>query len=164
MDEPVGALVRPREGALELQPQVEDSSFHFDPDEVTKAARDFGLVRFSGQHLLASKTLGEAIKQMGAIRVGRSYLLSAADHTAEALAECTRIVSNTDDTRLQTQLLGFKSQLVRTLGDVGNSLIKSAEVDESNGASKPNSARAPRPGAQVPVVFQQQINVKPTGG
>jgi hypothetical protein len=153
-----GALVPIYDGELEIQPAVRDSLLGFDAAEFTEAAKEMGLRKFSAKGLLASGQLGTAIKQVGAIKVGRAFVLMAVDSAQHAVAQCDAILDVSTDDKLKAQLVGFKAQLIKHQLEGGASLIKSAEVDESDDA-KTQSPRAPGRGSQVPVIHAQTAHV-----
>lgn len=155
--------IPPDDVALPEQPMPTPESLGLSSEGIKRAAKEMGLHAVTVEKLMASYTLGKAIKQVGALKIGRSILLSANEHSQSAIEQCDKIVDRTTDPALALSALEVKQSFVRVQADVGAKFINSVEVDGSDDAGPASKIRAFEPGqAAGPVVIAQQAVVNHT--
>lgn len=151
----------PPEGAdLPKQELCSPDALQLDVAGVDEAAKAMGLYPVKARKLMAAYTLGKAIKQVGALKIGRTILLAAATNAQQSIESCDDIIENSEDEALILHALDTKQKLIRSQADVGSKFIKSVEVDGSDDAKPQSKIRAFEPGqAAGPVVIAQQAVV-----
>jgi hypothetical protein len=162
MDESVGQIIDVPPGAVPaVNPSFVPDVLDLDYAGVREAAKKLGMVSFDEKSLLASHTLGKAMKQVGAIKIGRTILLRAADHAQEGIEQANSIIDNSTDDELKASVLTAKSAMIKAQVDAGDKFIRSAEIDASDDAENKGLGFKPF-GTRQPVVVAQQAVVNAT--
>ena len=158
MDESVTALpVIPKGAQLAAPPSFTPDRLDLDYEGVREAAKQLGMASFDEKSLLASHTLGVAMKKVGAIKLGRTLLLRAADHANDGIEQANEIIETSTDDELKASVLSAKAAMIKAQVDAGEKFIRSAEVDASDDAdSKPQGFKPFVVGQRV-VVAQQAV-------
>lgn len=156
MGEPIDISTVPPAPAPDFIPDKLD----LDLSGVKKAAEQLGMVSFDERSLMASHTLGTALKKIGVLKMGRTILLRAADHAQEGIRQADAIIDSSSDEELKAAVLNAKSSMIKAQVDCGDKFIRSAEIDASDDADskpprfKPFGARQPT----VVVAHQAVVN------
>lgn len=153
-----GAIVPTFDPTDDLQVAVSEDTLGIDRRVVEQAAKDFGLKRLNLSGLAAAASMGDAVKKLGALKIGRSIVLLSADRALDGVQDCDTFLETAADEKQKASVLGVKAQLLKIAVQSGTSLIDSASVDQTDDAKSPG-ARAPSRGHQVPVVFAQTANI-----
>lgn len=153
-----GAIIPAFENADDLQVAVPDDVLGLDRRVVERAAGDLGLKRLNLSGLAAAASMGDTVKKLGALKIGRSIVLLSADRALDGVTDCDDFLTVAKDEKQRASVLGVKAQLLKIAVQSGEALIDSASVDQSDDA-KPPGAKAPSRGHQVPVIFAQTANV-----
>lgn len=158
-------LPLPPEGVkLPVQPPPDPAPLKLDTAGIEAAAKRLGMWTMKADKLAACYSLGKAIKEVGALKIGRTILLAAAANSQESIDKCDEIIDRTTDDALALTALQVKRQYVKSQADVGSKFIESVEVDGSDDAGKQGKVRPFEPGMQAgPVVIAQQavVNTQP---
>src|SRR5262245_58027900 len=79
--------------------------FPLSPQVFDEACRELGYTKISARTMMANATVGEAIKKLGVVKLGRSTLLLANDSLDSMISYCGELLgkaSTTDELRLET--------------------------------------------------------------
>lgn len=136
----------PQDTLIPPQPSVTPDDLKLDKAGIEAAAKKLGLTGLKADKLAASYTLGKALKQIGAIKIGRTMLYASATHAQEAMDYCKNILDGSADLELSVNALGIMQKLISTEADVGYKLVKSVEVDGSDDAENGTRLRSFSPG------------------
>lgn len=137
----------------------------FRPSAISKrqaeaAARALGLSVVKIKRLAASKELGAWVSQLGVVKIGRTMLAMTADQLQETIAQCDKFLAEEGtDPELRAQVIQTKKELLGQYITVANSMIKSAQVDASDGADASLSAMPFMPGQIVIPATNAQVNL-----
>lgn len=163
MDKPV-TLPSTKIASAEMVPPAANPSFvpdklNLDYDGVKRAAAKLGMVSFDEQSLAASHLLGTEMKKVGAIKIGRTILLRAADHAQEGIRQADVLIDTSTDEELKAHVLGAKASMIKAQVECGEKFIRSAEVDASDDAdSKPSGFKPFEPRHPVVIANQAVVN------
>lgn len=154
MDEPV--IEVPTSVVPAQTPDFTPDRLDLDYAGVREAAKSLGMVSFDERSLIASHTLGKAMKKVGAIKIGRTLLIRAAEHANDGIEQANNIIETTTDDELKASVLTAKSAMIKAQVEAGEKFIRSAEIDSSDDAE--NKALGFKPfGARQVVVAQQAV-------
>lgn len=124
------------------------------------AAKALGLSVVKIARLGASKELGAFISQLGVVKIGRTMLATTAEQLQETIVQCDKFLESDDtDPELRAQVIQTKKELLGQYITVANSMIKSAQVDASDGADAALPTLPFMPGAVVVPAHQAQVNI-----
>jgi hypothetical protein len=130
-----------------------------DREGVIKAAAELGMV-VSPDRLMASHTLGRALKQVGVLKIGRTMLMKAADGASTGLDQCEEVMEALEDPEAKASILSTKFGFVRELRENAVAFIRSAELDGNDDSDKKHGVRPFAAGAQAgPVVYAEKAVV-----
>ena len=154
-------IPQPPEGVKlpEQAPRVPEA-LDLDTTGVEAAAKAIGLNRLNGDMLRGIYTIGQAIKQTGALKIGRTILLQAATYSQENIEKCNDVIAATTDPGLLLSAVDSKQACVKTLVEAGSRFINSVEVDGSDDAAPAQQLRTVQPGKMagpVQVIAQQAV-------
>lgn len=151
----------PKGDVVAKGPDFTPELLDLDYEGVKQAAKDLGMVSFDERSLLASHTLGKAMKRVGAIKIGRTLLLRAADHANNGIEQADAIIETSTDDELKASVLTAKSAMIKAQVEAGEKFIRSAEIDASDDADGKAPGFKPF-GVGQPVVVAQQAVVNAT--
>lgn len=151
----------PPEGArLPVQPACDPDRVGISRKSLRRAAKHLGMKSVVADSLGAHMEFGKAIGAAGAIKIGRTMLFSSGHHSQDCINHCDGVIDRTQDDEVKLKALEVKALFIREITDAGVHLIKSAEVDESDGATKTHAVKPPQPGQIVgPMVIANQAVV-----
>lgn len=142
------------------QPAVCPKDLGLNSEGVKKAAEKLGLSMLDSDYLLASHTLGNEFKKVGVLKIGRVLVYSAGMHAQKGIEECNDVLESVQDPEIRAGLLPTKLHFVRTLGDMGDRFIRSAELDGNDDTNKSRGIKPFAAGGQAgPVIIANQAVV-----
>lgn len=127
-------------------------------EEAEAAAKRAGFTIVKARKLAGQKELGEFITQQGVVKIGRSMLAFSAENLANSIEQCDELLEKLEDPESRASLMQTKQHLQQSYIKVAESLIKSAEVDASDGADAGVLANSFAPRQSVVPAVAVQIN------
>lgn len=158
MGEPVTSIPAITPGIeIAPNPSFAPDRLDLDYEGVREAAKRLGMGTFDEKSLMASHTLGTAMKKIGAIKLGRTLLLRAAEHANDGIEQANQIIEVSTDDELKASVLTAKASMIKAQVEAGDKFIRSAEVDASDDADAKPVGFKPFVVGQPVVVAQQAV-------
>ena len=163
MDSPTGSS-----SAIVPRPELPD--FGIRPEVFDIAARDAGFTTINAKSLGSSAIVGSAIKQLGAVKIGRSKLLLADEQIDQTWHFCKYLIDpdgpmamviETMEPKDKIAILNTMAKLAHARGRNAQRLIESAEIDMSDGSRPQGIAASFLPGQKAVPSTAVQININP---
>lgn len=123
------------------------------------AAKALGFSVVKVKRLAASKDLGTYISQLGVVKIGRTMLAFTAEQLQDTIEQCNKFLADDSDPELRAQVIQTKKELLGQYITVANSMIKSAQVDASDGADAAIPSTPFLPGQIVIPAQNAQLNI-----
>lgn len=134
--------------------------FPVSPQYFDAACKEIGVVKLNMRQLAAFARVGDTAKKLGVIKIGRGKLLAHDDQLDDLLATCRDVLQNSTKPELKIAAASIMQKLLAGLASSAKDMIKSAEIDLSDQAQKPNMMPSFLPFKQViPVQQNVQVNV-----
>lgn len=131
-----------------------------DLEAIEKSCRDLNLTTVDLKKLGQIQGLGRYLKQLGAVAVGRTYLLMALDRISDAVDSCVVFDALSTDPEIKVSILKVRASLLASQISGASRMIQSAKVDASDSTQsiRRSSSFGPRQ-IVVPQQSQQVIIV-----
>lgn len=128
--------------------------------EVSKAARAGGMVVLRASKLKAIAQVGEYITKLGAIQLGRAYVVSNLQHIQIALEDISHEIRDSKDPEHRLALIEARNEVFNASARTADILIKSAET-EKIATTTPQVIPAFQPGQTMASPIQINIHNQP---
>lgn len=151
-------------GRIIMAPTIRPTKpdLRLDSSEIQAAAERLGMGKVGGSLIAAHKVIGEALREAGAIKIGRSTMLLGVDAMREA-AEELRELSQHEDVQakpsLRLAVIQTKVQLAKAQTDAGYNFVKTAEVDSTDEAGGNQPFKPFQPRSTVVAANQAVVNI-----
>jgi len=155
MDQPALKEIPEETGDKVTVPLFDQPARFTNPElaEFNRAAKELGAKRFTVERLKASNSVGRLIKASGSIKLGRSVLLLSLEHTENGIEQCDEILESQGvEASVRTSALSVKREFVAGMTSIGESFIRSAELDGRDGEVQKPPIRAFEPGKKLTVI------------
>lgn len=147
-------------GGIEPKHKPDVPSLDLDASEIDKAAKALGFNKVRTREIAAAGVVGNAIRKVGAIRVGRTQMLLATENIQETIQQLDDRIALTSDPEQAIRLLEIKAKFTGQQAETGFRLAKTAEIDHTDDAGPPSGyASGFQPKKQVNVNFNAPVQV-----
>ena len=155
---------------MDLVPRPPLPDFGIDPAAFDIMARDAGFALVNARGLAASAVVGQAVKNLGAVKIGRSKLLLADEQMDQTFLFCKMMIDPDGPGAMlgeemtpkeRVAILKTMAQIAHARGRNAQRLIESAQVDMSDGSRPQGIAASFLPGQKAIPSAAVQINLSP---
>jgi hypothetical protein len=134
--------------------------FPMEADTLDRACQQAGFTALNANAVMASAVVGDALKKVGAVKIGRARLMLADENIDTAIGRVEHLLSSPDvKPELKVEIMKVVGHLIGRKIVVAKAMISSAQIDMSDGAKVTSVIPSFLPRAKVVPFDQAPVTV-----